>query len=53
MSAMLAAAWKGGGGAPAASAASAPQLKAGEVRAFKVSRLDPKKRTIELALIDA
>ena len=53
MGAMLAAAWKGGGGAPAASAASAPRLKAGEVRAFKVSRLDPKKRTIELALIDA
>jgi small subunit ribosomal protein S1 len=53
MSAMLAAAWKGGGGAPAASSGSAPQLKAGEVRAFKVARLDPKKRTIELSLVDA
>ncbi len=53
MSAMLAAAWKSGGGGPAATSQAAAQVKPGEVRAFKVSRLDPKKRTIELALSDA
>jgi small subunit ribosomal protein S1 len=53
MSAMLAAAWKSGGGASPAAASSAPRLKPGEVRAFKVASLDPKKRTIELALSDA
>jgi len=53
MSAMLAAAWKRGAGGSAAAVSSAPQLKPGEVRAFKVARLDPKKRTIELALVDA
>jgi hypothetical protein len=50
---MLSAAWKSGGGAPAAAGSSSvPQLKPGEVRSFKVERLDPKKRTIELALVD-
>jgi small subunit ribosomal protein S1 len=53
MSAMLAAAWKGKGGGSAAAASSGPLVKPGEVRAFKVARLDPKKRTIELALSDA
>jgi small subunit ribosomal protein S1 len=53
MSAMLAAAWKSGSAGAAAAAGSGSPLKPGEVRAFKVSRLDPKKRTIELALVDA
>jgi small subunit ribosomal protein S1 len=52
MSARLAAAWKGAAGVSAAPG-SAPQLKPGEVHAFKVARLDPEKRTIELALADA
>jgi small subunit ribosomal protein S1 len=54
MSAKLAAAWRGeAGGSAAAPPRSAPQVKPGEVRAFKVARLDPGKRTIELALADA
>lgn len=53
MSAMLAAAWKSGAAGSPAAASSTPQVKPGEVRAFKVARLDPKKRTIELALTDA
>ena len=54
MSAMLAAAWKGEGGGPSpAPAGSGPQVRPGEVRSFKVASLDPKKRTIELALSDA
>jgi small subunit ribosomal protein S1 len=53
MSERLAAAWKGETKASPAAAASAAQVKPGEVRAFRVARLDPKKRTIELALTDA
>jgi hypothetical protein len=53
MSAMLAAAWKGEGSASSTATGFAPQVKPGEVRAFKVARLDPKNRTIELALTDA
>jgi small subunit ribosomal protein S1 len=53
MSAMLAAAWKSGTTGSTAAAGSGPQLKLGEVRSFKVASLDPKKRTIELALVDA
>ena len=48
LGAMLQAAWKSGG--KAAGAAGSEPLKAGQVRSFRVSRLDPSKKLIELIL---
>ncbi len=51
MGEMLRAAWKGGSGAAASGpAATSKALKPGEVRSFKVTKLDAKSRTIELTL---
>src|SRR6185312_7229912 len=47
LSAMLAARWKQGG---ASAGAGKPAARAGEVRSFRISHLDPAKRLIELEL---
>ena len=48
---MLQAAWSGGPATGGAAAASPPRkLSAGEVHSFRVTHLDPEKRTIQLAL---
>jgi small subunit ribosomal protein S1 len=48
LSAMLSAKWKQGGGA--GSAGSKPAARAGEIRSFRISNLDPAKKLIELEL---
>jgi len=52
---MLATKWKGavGGGAsaPADSSSKREQLKAGQVRSFKITKLDGEKKKIELELV--
>jgi small subunit ribosomal protein S1 len=48
---MLQAAWKGAGGDSAAAEIQESAPKPGQVRSFKVVKLDPKSRTIELALV--
>ena len=49
LGAMLQAAWKGGG--KAAGGAGGEPLKAGQVRSFRVSKLDPSQKLIELILV--
>src|SRR4051794_6905165 len=48
LSAMLSAKWKQGGGA--ASTRGKPEARAGEIRSFRISNLDPAKKLIELEL---
>jgi small subunit ribosomal protein S1 len=53
LSTMLASRWKGAGG-PSPSTESGPkteQLKAGQIRSFKISKLDTEKKKIELELV--
>jgi len=51
MTAMLAARWKQGGGAPA-QAAQADSLRAGQIRSFRITQLDAGAKKIELELAD-
>ena len=52
LSSMLASKWKGGGGGAAAeSAPKTEQLKAGQIRSFKIAKLDAEKKKIELELV--
>jgi small subunit ribosomal protein S1 len=53
LTAQLTAAWKSGTAGRTPSSGSPSRVKPGEVHAFKVARLDPKNRTIELTLADA
>jgi hypothetical protein len=48
LSAMLSAKWKQGGGS--ASTGGKPPARAGEIRSFRISNLDPAKKLIELEL---
>jgi hypothetical protein len=48
LSAMLSAKWKQGGGS--ASPGGKPPARAGEIRSFRISNLDPAKKLIELEL---
>ncbi len=48
LSAMLSAKWKQGGGS--AASGSKPPARAGEIRSFRISNLDPAKKLIELEL---
>jgi small subunit ribosomal protein S1 len=53
LSSMLASKWKGGGSAP--SGESGPKrepLKAGQIRTFKISKLDAEKKKIEVELVN-
>jgi small subunit ribosomal protein S1 len=55
LSSMLASKWKGaagGGPAPAESAPKREGLRPGQIRSFRISRLDTEKKKIELELVD-
>jgi small subunit ribosomal protein S1 len=54
LSSMLASKWKGGAGGGAAAAETAPKretLKPGQIRSFRISKLDGEKKKIELDLV--
>jgi small subunit ribosomal protein S1 len=51
LSSMLASKWKGAGGTPEESAPKTEQLKAGQIRSFKIAKLDTEKKKIELELV--
>jgi small subunit ribosomal protein S1 len=51
LSSMLASKWKGAGGTPEESAPKTEQLKAGQIRSFKIVKLDTEKKKIELELV--
>ena len=54
MSSMLASKWKGGGaGASSASdgASKADQVRTGQIRSFRISKLDAEKKRIDLELV--
>jgi hypothetical protein len=51
---MLTSKWKGGGAASASETDSAPkreQLKSGQVRTFRITKLDAEKKKIEVELV--
>jgi hypothetical protein len=56
LSSMLASRWKGSGGASAAAntetSAKRELIKAGQIRRFRITKIDPGKKKIELDLID-
>ena len=54
LSSMLASKWKGGGtaGASADSASKPDQIKAGQIRSFRITKLDPEKKKIELEFLN-
>jgi len=55
LSSMLASKWKGaaaGGGTPAETPSSGPeQVRTGQIRSFRISKVDPEKKKIELELV--
>jgi small subunit ribosomal protein S1 len=55
LSSMLASKWKGAGtggaGAPADSAPKSEQLKAGQIRSFRIAKIDTEKKKIDLELV--
>jgi small subunit ribosomal protein S1 len=51
LSSMLASKWKGGGNAPADDEPKRDQVKPGQIRSFKISRLDVEKKKIDLELV--
>jgi small subunit ribosomal protein S1 len=55
LSSMLASKWKGGGAAPSAGGESAPKRevpKTGQVRSFRITKLDAEKKKIELEIAE-
>jgi small subunit ribosomal protein S1 len=53
LSSMLASKWKGGGAGGGSSSESEPareQLRAGQVRGFRITKIDPEKKRIELEI---
>ena len=55
LSSMLASKWKGAGAGPSAPADTAPrseQLKPGQIRSFRIIKLDGEKKKIDLELIN-
>jgi len=53
LSSMLASKWKGGGAGPGPGGESAPKRdlpKTGQIRSFKITRLDPEKKKIEIEM---
>jgi small subunit ribosomal protein S1 len=51
LSSMLATRWKGAAGVAADTAPKSEQLKAGQIRSFKIAKLDTEKKKIELELV--
>jgi small subunit ribosomal protein S1 len=54
LSSMLATKWKGSGTAPGATTDNEPkrdQVKTGQIRSFRIAKLDPEKKKIELELV--
>jgi small subunit ribosomal protein S1 len=51
LSSMLQAKWKGGPSAGSASSARPEPARAGQIRSFRISRLDPKAKSIEVELL--
>ena len=55
LSSMLASKWKGKGSQPGAAADSSPRsepLKPGQIRSFRITKLDPEKKRIDLELVN-
>jgi small subunit ribosomal protein S1 len=54
LSSMLTSKWKGSGSGPAGGAESAPRtepLKVGQIRTFRITKLDAEKKRIDLELV--
>jgi small subunit ribosomal protein S1 len=52
LSSMLASKWKGGGNAPADDEPKRDQVKPGQIRSFKIAKLDAEKKKIDLELVN-
>jgi small subunit ribosomal protein S1 len=52
LSSMLASKWKGGGNAPADDEPKRVQVKPGQIRSFKIAKLDAEKKKIDLELVN-